>query len=335
MEKLTDRLSKSIDRVCLCFTLVPIGAALLLTLLCKNLIYNAAFGPFPVDVNYLSSIESAWSADKYYVSIQGAAIEPTPYIIASVRSGEQPNEQSATHQVAILVIPPKIMLVKVPKNQSATKNVTGTICRMEKDLPELFKQDMKDSPDVVESMLPVMLDAGSNIGGDMALYEVVFFLLMGTGAVHGIRFLLWRNPENHPVGKALKKFGTLREMTNLVNSEGLTAQKYGPATLTDTFLFFPKLKELVAVKLTDIVWAYLSVSENEVKKPSNLTIWTRDGKKAELLISQTDRESLLKTLTERLPHIITGFDAKRWLTWRSKPQSLVDEVDARRTGQAS
>lgn len=332
MEKLTDKLTSSVNRVHLTFTLIPLGALIVLTLLCKNLIYNATFGPFPADANYLSSVKSAWTADKYYVSIKGTGIAATPYFIAQVRHGEQPDPDSATHQIALLAVPPRLMLVKLGKDQPLSKDVTGKISYIQKDLSEIVANDVRDNPEIGQALLPVMLDASDSIASEMAFYEIVAFLLAVTAAFNGIRLVIWLNPEKHPVGKALKKFGPLREVVDLVNGEGLTAISYGTATLTNSFLFFPKPTEPVAVKLSDIVWAYNTVSENEVKKPSNLTIWTRDGKKSEILTSLKDRENLLKALNERLPHVIFDFDAKRWLTWRTKPQSLVDEVDARRRG---
>ncbi|MCA0314502.1 MAG: hypothetical protein LCH63_11795 [Candidatus Melainabacteria bacterium] len=334
MQKLTAHLVKQVNKFSLFLALGPFLLAVIITFFCSNLIYNAICGPFPVDQKYLSSLKSAWSANKYYVSLKGSEIVPTPYVMVQTRKGETPDPEKAQEQIAALIIPPRLILVQLYKDQKLSTNLTGKLTSIDRDLLQLFEQDNKDNPDLVRATLPFMLDARDNIGTDLAIYAVFAFALLAAAAYSGIPLLVWQNAEKHPVNRALKKFGDLREITATVDSEGLTAANFGPAVLTHSFFFFPKLKELVAIKLSDIVWAYRNDSENEVKKPSDLTIWTRDGKKVEIMISKNDIDRLLKSLQEKNPHAYFGFDPKLWLTWRSKPQTLVDEVDARRNAQA-
>lgn len=334
MQKLTAHLIKQVNKFSLFLTLGPFLLALIITCFCSNLIYNAIYGPFPVDEKYLSSLKSVWNADKYYVSLKGPEIIPSPYVIVPTRKGETPDPEKAKEQIAILIMPPRIIFVQLPKDQKLSTELTGKLTSIDRDLLKIFEEDNKNDPDVIRATLPFMLDASNDFSTDITIYAVVAFALLAATAYAGIPLLVWQNAEQHPVNRALKKFGNLREITATVDSEGLTAVQFGPAVLTHSFLFFPKLKELVAIKLSDIVWAYKQDSENEVKRPSNLTIWTRDGKKAEIMISKNDIERLLSLLPEKNPHAYFGFDPKLWLTWRSKPQTLVDEVDARRNAQA-
>jgi len=329
MERLTDKLIKRINRSCLLFILMPLGALIVLTVFCWKLIYNCMYGPFPADAAMLSSMKSPDLEAKYYVTVTGVKAFPTGYFFSRTRGGSnKPDVDQATDWVVALVMPPRLLLIKTLRGELATR-YTGKLETVPRDLVGLVKQDFNGQPDLKRALLPMMLNVSEGIAGELAIYEAVCLILVGIASFNGGRLLLWKNIERHPLARALRPFGNFRDIAEQINQEGIGAVDIGGATITNSWLFFPKPFGLIALRIPDIVWAYISTGTGDQKKPGGVCIWTKDERATELSLSNENRAPLMTALSERAPWIYSGYDAKLWLNWKTNPKAVVQDVEQR------
>jgi hypothetical protein len=146
-------------------------------------------------------------------------------------------------------------------------------------------------------------------------------LLLGFNV--GRALLRMADPRRHPVARDAEAAGEIDHEVAVGPVE-----RFGPATVTRSWLLRPTAFGLTAVRLGEAVWVYgLSVGGRHVA-----VIRLRSKKTAFVRLPRQALPAALQAIAARAPWALVGFDREREQEWRTRPAGLIAAADARRQG---
>ena len=144
------------------------------------------------------------------------------------------------------------------------------------------------------------------------------------------RFLRWQNQSNHPLSKAVERFGNTREIFASINAHGGDVSRFGDIMLTPSWIIYNKSLDVVALPVEEVLWVYECTNHEFGAPPFSTWIFTRDGQANRFTLWPVKAKEFISALSKRASWIFTGHDAQLENRWKNDRQSLIGEVDSRR-----
>ncbi len=145
-------------------------------------------------------------------------------------------------------------------------------------------------------------------------------------------------PYNHPIMKALKRYGEPDEVSTQLAQELRVEgdrEKYGYVRVTSNWLVQAMSLKTDIMRLADVAWAYPKVIKHyygpiPVGKSFTVIVHDRLGQRVEFAISKDRSAVFLQSLERRSPWAIYGFNEELKKLWTKNRAEFVRGVDRRR-----
>lgn len=341
MERPVDSLMASITKNHFKMGLMFFALAVVLLAMNVRYIKNVTAGPLAIDEKGLVAAGNA-KIDRNYVVVKGDKVFETGIAWGKTKRGSDKIDKPS-EWLEFLVVGEHVLPVKMDADDQAGLEYTGELKRLDYDreLPALIDDEVKD-PEIRKMILPMVLDASTP-------YNSMFMILcIGVG---GLALLggwnvfqskvLWNDPSNHPLGKAMAKYGNLDMIKNEINDDftkcGLVAGS-SQATVGEKWVLVPAAGKPALLKLDDVVWIYSTESSsthNAIKSTKHgIRAWMNNTTPVDVAMKPDDANQLVGYVSQRAPWAYTGFDGKLMLRWAASPREVVQEVEQRKRNKS-
>lgn len=329
--------------------MVGIGAALLVAN--ERFAYNAVLGPFPISGSELAQIKNPASLRKYYVVVTGQATFDTGIAWVKTKkhrgSSEQGSKDDSTalneaeharvkDHLNLLFVDGYLLPIKISKTLDGPALV-GEIGAMEPEVTKLLTESMAGSK-LLPRLLPLELEQSNSFKAVFwtLCFLVGFMVLFGGRKLMQV-FVFWKEPENHPLGKAIAKLGSYNTTRLAIDedfaSNGTTLAS-GKVTLGKNWLLLTQRSKPIFINMRDLVWVYGSSEKSSTMFiPStsySTVICTADGNELRIPLSDKETAAVVQAVAERAPWAIAGFDGKLVLRWNAHKSTVIAEVGQKR-----
>ena len=334
LQKYVDRY----NRQRLTIGLLSLGIGLVIAVCNERYAYNALFGPFPITGQELAQIKDIYKSRKYFVIVQGRGLINSSIGWVRVkrnRTDKSIQSETPTDFLQLLIVDNYILPLKVA---TLGKNpiVIGELSPPEKELTDTLVEEL--GPEGASHLLPLQLENGNSFKAMLFFYFAALITLGGMGATKLLQiFVLWKDPENHPLGKAIAKLGNYNTMRLAVDEDfdsGSEVLGSGLATISKKWVLLTVKNKPVFIPIHNLVWGYgarAKETTNFVTSSSfSLVLCTSDGQELQLSLPDKDTNALLTALMERAPWMIAGFDGKTALRWNAHKKTVIAEVEQKR-----
>lgn len=318
--------------------LLSLGIGLVIAVCNERYAYNALFGPFPITGQELAQIKDIYKSRKYFVIVQGRGLINSSIGWVRVkrnRTDKSIQSETPTDFLQLLIVDNYILPLKV---ETLGKNpiVIGELSPPEKELTDTLVEEL--GPEGASHLLPLQLENGNSFKAMLFFYFAALITLGGMGATKLLQiFVLWKDPENHPLGKAIAKLGSYNTMRLAVDADfdsGSEVLGSGLATISKKWVLLTVKNKPVIIPIHNLVWGYgarAKETTNFVTSSSfSLVLCTADGQELQLSLPDKDTNALLTALMERAPWMIVGFDGKTALRWNAHKKTVIAEVEQKR-----
>jgi hypothetical protein len=180
------------------------------------------------------------------------------------------------------------------------------------------------------------LDSDFATGKMVLLMAVIFIGGPIWAAVTLIKNLKWQlNVQRHPA-LTWPEIGGPEQVAGAIDVECALREHHeriGTILLTPNWLLSLTPFGAQSVPLTAIVWTHIHVTKqrNSSHKSYALHIFTRDKRQFIFAVqNEAHAEAFIRSVARRTPWAAIGFDKSTQQVWKQAPQTLVDQVDARR-----
>jgi hypothetical protein len=334
LQKYVDRYNKQR----LTIGVLSIGLGLVIAVCNERYAYNALFGPFPITGQELAQIKDIYKSRKYFVIVQGRGLIDSGIGWVKVkrnRTDKSIQSETPTDLLQLLIIDDYILPLKV-STLGKNPTVIGELSPPEKELTDTLVEEL--GPEGASHLLPLQLEKGDSFKAMLFFYFAALITLGGMGTTKLLQiFVLWKDPENHPLGKAIAKLGSYNTMRLAVDEDfdsGSEVLGSGLATISKKWVLLTVKNNPVFIPIRDLVWGYGARGKettNFVTSSSySLVLCTTDGKELQLSLPDRDTNALLTALTERAPWMMVGFDGKTALRWNAHKKTVIAEVEQKR-----
>lgn len=291
-------------------------------------------GPQALDLAGLTALTEA-ELPRYSVAVTGEEMLDTGYEEYTTEDGRR---TSTDAYYGALVLGERLLIVRHPQViQENFTELQGALM-MPSGIPaEIIAEIIKEVPEVEASLLPFVLDAvDSSRDWVLGLFFQIAILLV---ALFGL--FVWlrrRNPSNHPVMKALGRYGDPAQVLEQIQSdEMLGTEQIGNLSLSRRWLSFSSGGTFHAARLADVVWVYKMVTQHRTNgiptgKTYALHVWDRSGHQVALPGKEPMVDSMIEAIFQRTPWAIGGYTDEIQKLWaKDRPQFLaaVEERKAR------
>ena len=271
---------------------------------------------------------SAASGLLEYVELHDRQLIPSGYKAVTTIDGKV----SATNPYWFVAIGDKFMLVMTEPGE-AGKRLVGPIGGITgKADREAYDAILKQHPEAKDRLLPIMLNAAAafTVAGYVGFGLFLPVVLLCTWNIaRGLAGLT--GIVRHPIGRSLARLGDAHEIADQIDEDLASGEPkpIGKATVTGPWLLRPTVFGLIAVRITDVVWAYpLKVTGDHVA-----ALCLRGGKMVGVPLKGDQVQTLLREIFARVPWALRGFDTECAKLWRKRPGDIIDQVDAARKKQ--
>ena len=306
-------------------------------------LYNAAFGPFPLDAEEIKFGKNQTSALRYYVRVTAEeALDTGAQYVERRRSGSE----TVKYQYYALRFGDKLLLAKVEPGANIADgalNVTLTgsmesLSDSERDkiLGPIFKQQ----PELRSDILPFVLDARGS-------FHTPAYIGIGVGLILLVvagGFLLsvvkrFGDFDQSPVAKSLAAYGAPREVAAAIDREAAGHfEKIGGIHLLPSWILRRGTFSMDVSHVEDIVWMYKKVTKHSVNfiptgKTYEVVIHTNQGKSVTLqgaLMREKNVDFIMERIFQRVPWIIAGYDDELVGAWNADSGAFIQAVKERR-----
>lgn len=210
----------------------------------------------------------------------------------------------------------------------------GFLKENSKPIMECIPDLSKNLPETKGRILPFYLKDTEH----PVWYGLIFLVLLAAfGVWRLIRTLSWILDRNkHPLRKKLASYGDYDVISGQINNEIPEAIKYGDMRVTESWMFRKSFYDLAVIRQEDIVWIYKQITQHKMYyvvpagKSYSMAIKTRKSQSAFINCSEKECDLLSSLLTEKMPHIISGYSEELAKLWNSNRQELFNVVDERK-----
>jgi hypothetical protein len=220
------------------------------------------------------------------------------------------------------------LLAKAPVPHEGT-SFTGTLVDVSADELDRvivpFAQDNKvDTQLFLRALLDGTIDSARGLV--VAVLFTGLFLVPGLILIAvGLRRL--RRPENHPLARALRRFGTPAEVANAIAPADPPLRR-GPIEFVGDWLLCESPRTGYTVfRAGDLVWVHRLIETVGNRPLHRVKLYDRLGMRFEGRGNEQEIEAAVATVTERLPWLVVGWDERVAQQWRDDPASLVPRVE--------
>lgn len=295
--------------------------------------YNFAAGPFPADKDLLASIIDPDKPLRYFFSVSGDKSFESG--LTEVEREANTGRESTKAQYLVLAMGDKLLIIKASPGKSGQR-FDGGLAQLPSDVRSQVEAPVVEQyPESLHMFLPTMLDAtGFRDDGFWAL--VVCVPLVGIAIWYlRIAWMRRQQPSRHPIVAWLSSFGDLDQLVPTIDAELLGATKIGKVTTTASWIFAPTTFGLKLARIDRLTWAYEKVTRHShnfipTGKTYAAILWDRSGRAIEIDGRTKRVEQILKTVLDRAPWVVIGFDKELEQLSKSNWAGFVGAVDQRR-----
>ncbi len=310
-----------------------------------NFIYNFILGPFEADNTALVNATSASAVQKYWIKISGDEILETGMDYVSTSH----NVETVEASYLALALGERLLLVKMPGEQySETLNpsLTGWLSPISADEnKEVLLKLEQDVPGVKAAFLPFKLETGDfrSTGAVGILIAAGVLILAVIGLVMALRRM--SDPNSHPILKRLSRFGPLDFTVSRIEAELAAPHPTlragtGKLNLTNSWLVYETLTNVLATRFEDIAWVYKHVFNYRqyfitVSRTFSAMVCDRSGARMQVTVGgkEPPADEMLKAILERAPWAVVGYSDDLNRAWNTNRPAFLAAVDQRRTQQ--
>ncbi len=303
-----------------------------------NFISNFIFGPFEADNAGLVTASSASAFQKYWIKVSGDEILDTGMQYVSTSN----NKETVKASYLALTLGERLLLVRMPGAQDSealTPNLTGWLSAISsEENTEVILKLEQDIPGVKEAFLPFKLETGDfrSTGLLGILVSAVLIVLSAIGLVIALRRI--SDPNSHPILKRLSRFGPLDFVVSRIEAELASPHTtLGRLHLTNNWLVYPTLTNVLATRYEDVAWVYKYVFKQKqyfitVSKTFSAMVNDRSGARIQVEAGRKEQavDEMLKAILERTPWAIAGYSDELVRAWNRDRAGFLAAVDQRK-----
>lgn len=228
---------------------------------------------------------------------------------------------------------PRFLLVEQKGNIDETiTEYVGALDVMPSDVSAEIVQDIyREEPSLKGTILPVML---TTVQDEWFVGTAVIGITTAVGAlVLATGILRASNISNHPVMKALSKYGDPQSVSEQIASEvNLSGSKKHKLNLTRNWAVYQSGGTFSALRLKDVVWTYWHVTQTKkygrvTSQSFELRAFDRYGNEMHVPDSESNVKEMLQALADRAPQAFVGYDEKINAAWQKDRANLIKAMD--------
>lgn len=319
---------------------LSLGLGVVVAVCNERYAYNALFGPFPITAAELGQIKDVYKLRKYFVIVQGRKIIDSGIGWVRVRRSEKDNSAAISDKepeniLQLLIVDNYILPLKVPKPLQEPI-VIGEVSPPEDKLTAKLTEEL--GPEGASHLLPFQLENGNSFKACLLFYFAALITCFGVGATKLLQiFVLWKDPENHPLGKAIAKLGSYQTMRLALDEDFNNYSQIlgsGCITISKSWVLITVKNKPIFIDLKNLVWAYGARSKettNFVTSSSfSLVVCTTDGQELKISVPDRDTDAFLAAVAERAPWAMVGFDGRTALRWNAHKKTVIAEIEQKR-----
>lgn len=302
----------------------------------RNAYVNLFTGPYEKTPQDILAISDVKNVKEYYVTINGEEAIDTGFQRVTKLWGII---ETGYASFIALVLEDRFLLVEISGDPTEATEYTGALKLISPEYNrEIISELEREVPELKGVFLPFMLDTSSfvfEVGSGLAVGVIV-----GAVALVVLLYTLFgmSDGKNHPVMRALARFGDPEQMAESVAQEmeldHTVVQKQ--THLTQRWLVYRRSSALDVTRFTDIAWIYSGVTQHRTNgiptgKTFKAFIWDRHGKKIEI---QGKKEAhvveILDAVAKRAPWAIMGYTKDIEQIWNKDQAQILAAVDQRK-----
>ncbi len=299
-------------------------------------LYNAVFGPFPLDRAELLATTNETSRFEYYVVVEGDDHADTGYTYVSTSDSGTETIEAYYHA---LLVDDRLLLVKTDQSEIGNL-ITGALINIPSDVQdEVIAELEREMPDLKGAFLPAMLDAGNFLAS--GYFGLGVGALVGLLSLGGVGLALYRfaAPHAHPALKKLARFGSIDAVTGEIDSDmAMGRQQVGKKNFFTRRWLVSTVNGLQAVPYRDMIWCYKQVTQHRTNgiptgKTFAANIYDRFGKTTIITGKEADVHQILEMIFTSAPGVVAGYSDELVKLWNQDRAKFVNAVDERRRAQ--
>jgi hypothetical protein len=293
-----------------------IGLLLLWVLLAQRYLYNCAAGPFPIAAADLQSKYSYPDKQEFLaVTDELRPVDTGVYLRHTSNGAETSRDYFLATRVGdhFLLIKSEIV--------TPAKHYEGILAPIPTDVRDLIAADVKKKGADFDSLfLPFMLDS-TNYRSNAFLAVGIGLLIFALCAYNVAKaFARIEDHRRSPIYRALQRYGDPNLIAPVLEGEVASGNvtKYGPFTLTPSWLLHGTFFTFTPFHLSDIVWVYKKRTQHSyyfvipTGKSYAITIRDAAGRKAEADLGRGKRaqqrvDEFITALSARIPWAVAGY----------------------------
>jgi hypothetical protein len=196
-----------------------------------------------------------------------------------------------------------------------------------------------ENQDIAPDLMPFILDA--NPDNTPWIIGAVVIAIAALVALWGLFQFMSRsrNTGNHPIMKALSRYGDADSTLEQINSEVATSeqkQSFPGLSFTRNWLVYAKGTTFEATRFEDVMWIYPQAVRNKYGTNYYTHLWDRHGRLINVQGSEMQVSQMINAVISRAPWAIGGYSEDIKKSWNSSRPSFIATVDNRRQqGQQS
>jgi hypothetical protein len=296
---------------------------------------NMFHGPFPMSEKELSAVTNPSKLAHYYVSVKGEKTLYTGFQAIEQEVDRKTNEvktESVTGTYLGLAVGDRYLLVKSPIETRAVAFI-GELVPISNDGRIVIANVDARAPGTAARFVPAMLNVVdfTTWGYVGLVFLSVFFLL----SLWNLSKAVSRSSDtdNHPIWKALAKFGNSKMIAEQINTEFKQpdVKKVGPAVLSHSWMLMQWMLEARPIPLADLVWIYKHKLTRwywfiPLGSSYGVHFYTSDKKKYQIdMPNEKQCDELLVTMSQRAPWVFAGYSGDILSQWAKGADAMINQ----------
>jgi hypothetical protein len=302
--------------------------------------YNLLLGPFPLVGADLAELREVPWKNRVIVTPDMAFDTGIEEITVRKKRGVEVGRNVSAKYHALL-INGRLLIARVPAKAAVSKTYTGSLGRFSSKSesqvlnPIRTQQPPPGAPKF--QIVPLELDArSSSIPGYLGLIVAALIVtLSGWNLAKAFRRIV--GPEAHPLARQLDRYGDPAEVADRIDAEYLSddVEKIGPATLTRSWLIWPKTFGVDLIHLGDAAWVYKATTQHYTNgiptgKTHSAVLHDVHGKTFSIRMAEPATLHFVQCVLDRVPWVVAGYDDELKTLWCKDQQKFIEMVDDRR-----
>ncbi len=328
---------KRTNRNLLITLIILFGLGIGLLALSARYLGNVLSGPSIVDRAALLKVTNPDAVQNYYVTIKADRNVDSGFTQITTRSRNgSVTSRSTSGYYRVLYIGDRVLLARTPTVISAT-TITGAMVSIPGDIQKDIIDDIvTDVPTLKGAFLPYMLDANEFSSGGYVIIAILL-ALFGLGAFSLFKWMgRNRNPDNHPVLKALARFGQPPLVAVAIDA-ALPANAKGTILPAQNMILFPGLYGMKATAMDDLAWAYRINTRRRGASANSpaaimVNLMRKDGRAdaGAFGYDEARANALLQQISQYAPWVFLGYTAETEKSWKSNRAGFLKAVEDRK-----